>query len=273
MSPTELLKLDLPVRAHNVDDQLWDLALDLSRLNVRLRPALNIASDVQSDDLKPILQECLTVDHGFEYWEERTRRRIPFTTTASSTRSDLGIRYMFPSDSSGYTWIYCWGFRLLLADLVLCLVDQLPNDSTVDLQYFAHLRLSIDPKSPPGPASLRDHFSDARQTHAMNIIHASHIALTPTAGHYGAYRLSFGVLLALYAFHKSSDTAGLASASEIIRTLSEEKGLSFASVVSRTFQQMMRSVDKSTPLLQSMAGFGETLKTLPGTHKTMVFNQ
>lgn len=86
---------------------------------------------------------------------------------------------------------------------------------------------------------MKANFESARHSHAVQIMRGSQFALSPTAGHYGAYRVSFGILSALYAFQKSNDVVNVKAALEAVRLLVEERGLCFASL----------ALDKLQPLL------------------------
>ena len=194
----------------------------------------------QAEHLPSLLQTCLALDEKFELWEATASgETFPFTLDIDSEATESGAQYTFSSDSTGYTMIYYWGFRLLLADLVLRIIEQISNHGLLDSERLVYSNLESGLGAPATLSLMCRHFEGTRQHYAEHIIRGSPFALSPMSGHYGAYRVSFGVLLALYAFQKSTDEVGIAAAAEAWRVLVEEKGLSFAKAALGMLESMM----------------------------------
>ena len=210
-----------------MDEQLWDLASELSDVNSNLRRESLYAH--QAEHLPSPLQTCLALDEKFELWEATvSSEALPFTLDIDLEATEFGAQYNFSSDSTGYTMIYYLGFRLLLADIVLRIIDHILNNGTLDSQCLNPSELEPGLRAPATLAYMRRHFEGTRQRYAEHVMRSSPFALDAKAGHYVAYRMSFGILLALYAFQKSMNLVGIAAASEALRVLAEDKGLSFA---------------------------------------------
>ena len=238
---TDFLDPDPAVLADDLEERLWNLALELSLLNGKVRIALDDAlQPSRTKSIITLLQQCLLLDENFSAWEA-TARADPrsFTFMASIDTDDEYDQYPFPPDCIGYDFLYCWGFRLLLADVVVQLLEQTSEDLTVEAQTRDLSDSTTGLTMPLTAASLKASFENSRHSHALQIMRGSQFALSLTAGHYGAYRVSFGILSALYAFHKSDDAVSIAAALAAVRLLVEKRGLSFASL----------ALDKLQPLL------------------------
>ncbi len=227
--------------AEDLEERLWSLALELSLLNGRVRIALEDVSQFPgTKSVLKLLQQCLRLNEKFGFWEA-TAETDPrsFSFMASIATVDYQNLSSFSPDCIGYDFLYCWGFRLLLADVVLQLLEQTPQELTIEAGTGGLSEFASDLAAPLTSASMKANFERARHSYAVQIMHSSQFALSPAAGHYGAYRVSFGILIALYAFQKSNDLVNIHAAFEAVRLLVEEKGLSFASL----------ALDKLQPLL------------------------
>jgi hypothetical protein len=220
------LEPDPSISADDREELLWNLALELSSLNIRVRAA-SITSVMLDSPVEAamLLHECVLLDQGFQEWEDAVRKQtLPFTIDPASANSTSTYEsvYKFDSETMGYTFNYYWGFRALLANIALYLIKQLPSEPAFPCNGVRFSAVEA-PSS-----SLRGRFEAARHKYAVHIMRGSHFALSPKSGHYGAYRISFGVLVALFAFQERGDLEGVRAATEAVRRLADEKGLTFA---------------------------------------------
>jgi hypothetical protein len=225
----------LPPEDFVADDpqlSLWNLAHELSLLSIRAREAMSQINALSTVIIFSIMKDLVELDRKFDEWENQLNE--PGVSSAPELFVAEKSHYTTPShtfssDAMGYTLNYSWGFRILLADLTLRILDQSEPRTVIGPEISSASR-SLDDYSQILVLSiptLSEHFRTSRRRYALQILSGCQFALSSTAGYYAAYRISFSVLLAHYAFRRNSDQAGIAATNNLIKGLVCAKGLTF----------------------------------------------